>query len=98
MLVRNGDDIAIAAVPKLTLVRFSGRIVRQALVNMQALDVKVNSAPNVELSYKPVVGISGGPVVSNGRVIAMNSFADPGTRASTWALRIKPGAEALLNR
>ena len=32
----------------------------------------------------------GGPVISNGKVIAMNSFADPGTRKHTWALRLLP--------
>lgn len=97
VFVRQGEDLAIAAVPQLQMLRLNGKVLRQAQVEVVAADLKVKNSPNVELSYRPVVGMSGGPVVSEGRVIAMNSFADPATRLSTWALQIKPVSQPLLN-
>jgi hypothetical protein len=89
-LARDGQDIDIVKVTKLSRLHLSGNLVRSAVVSLKALDIDLKSSPNVELSYRPVVGISGGPVISNGKVIAMNSFADPGTRQSTWALQLQP--------
>jgi hypothetical protein len=88
-LARVGKDVDIVSVPHLERMHLSGSLVRQATVTLKALDIDLKASPNLELSYKPVVGISGGPVTSNGQVIGMNSFADPGTRQHTWALQIR---------
>jgi hypothetical protein len=87
-LVREGFDIGIAKVTSLSRLHLEGKLLRSATVSLKASDIDLKSSPNLELSYQPVVGISGGPVTSNGKVIAMNSFADPSTRKSTWALQI----------
>lgn len=97
LLIREGLDMGIHSVRKLQRLRFTGKILRQATVELNADDVKIKSSPNVQLSYEPIVGLSGGPVVSNGHVIAMNSFADPATRKSSWALELRPANTSLLN-
>jgi hypothetical protein len=87
-LVREGEDVTIAKVSNLSRLHLQGKLLRSAIVNLKASDIDLKASPNVELSYQPVVGISGGPVTADGKVIAMNSFADPRTRKSTWALRL----------
>jgi hypothetical protein len=89
-LTRVGQDVEIVKVNNLTRLHLSGNLVQSAVVNIKAADIDLKSSPNLELSYQPVVGISGGPVTSGGKVIAMNSFADPGTRKHTWALQLAP--------
>lgn len=89
VLRRQGLDINIVSVPRLQRLHLVGQVVRTATVNLKAADIDLKGSPNVELSYKPIVGISGGPVTSRGKVIAMNSFADPGTFKHTWALQLK---------
>jgi hypothetical protein len=91
VLSRQGLDIAIVSVPRLQRVFAKGLVIRKINVDMKAIDVELDKSPSVQVSYAPIVGMSGGPVVSGGRVIAMNSFADPGTRKSTWALELEPG-------
>lgn len=88
-LVRVGKDVDIVSISRLERMHLSGSLVRQATVTLKAHDIDLKASPNLELSYKPLVGISGGPVTSNGQVIGMNSFADPETRQHTWALQIK---------
>jgi hypothetical protein len=89
-LMRQGSLIEIIAVEHLARIHLEGTTLRQALVNLKAGDIELKVAPELELSYQPIVGISGGPVVIDGKVVAMNSFADPSTRKSTWALQVKP--------
>lgn len=95
ILVRQGLDIGISSVPHLTRLHLSGKVVRLVQVNLKAADINLKSSPSVELSYQPIVGISGGPVTANGKVIAMNSFADPGTFKHTWALQLKSSSNGL---
>jgi hypothetical protein len=87
-LAWNGPLLEITAVPRLARLHLTGTLVRHALVNLDATDVKLNASPDMELSYRPVVGMSGGPVLAGGKVVAMNSFADPTTREHTWALTL----------
>ncbi|MGZ3721393.1 MAG: hypothetical protein ACXVA9_00600 [Bdellovibrionales bacterium] len=94
-LERQGLDVNIVKVSSLTRLHLSGTLVRSAVVNLKAADIDLKSSPNYELSYQPVVGISGGPVTSGGKVIAMNSFADPGTRKHTWALQLVGASSGL---
>jgi hypothetical protein len=91
ILVRQGADLAIVAVPHLSRLFMQGKILRQVRVELKASDIDLKSSPEYELSYTPIVGISGGPVVAHGQVIAMNSFADPSTRRQTWALDLSQG-------
>lgn len=81
-------EVEITGVPKLERVSARGRILRRARIDLTAADVKLANSPNFELDYEPIVGMSGGPVVSGGKVIAMNSFADPVSRRRTWALEL----------
>lgn len=97
LLERQGLDMGIHSVRKLQRLRFAGKILRQATIELNALDVQLKDSANVQLSYEPIVGLSGGPVVANGHVIAMNSFADPATRKSSWALELRPAGVTLLN-
>ncbi len=89
VLVRKGKHVKIAKVPSLERRRLRGMVLRQAPVEMRADDVHMKGVNCVQLSYTPIVGFSGGPVISvRGRVIAMNSFAEPATRAQTWAVSL----------
>lgn len=97
ILTRQGEDVTILSVPQLTRLHLKGQVVRTANVNLKAADIDLKGSPNVELSYQPVVGISGGPVTSRGKVIAMNSFADPGTFKHTWALQLKSSSPLGVN-
>jgi hypothetical protein len=85
---KNGE-LEISHVPVLSRVRLSGQVLQQARVNLKSTDVNLNEAPCLKVSYRPVVGTSGGPVTANGRVVGMNSFADPGTREHTWILDLR---------
>ncbi len=69
-LERHGLEIDIVRVPSLSRLHLSGTLVRSAVVSIKASDIDLKSSPNFELSYQPVVGISGGPVTANGEVIA----------------------------
>lgn len=91
ILERKGSEITIASVPRLTRVFAKGLLIRKVNVDLKAPDVELKGSPSIQVSYEPVKGMSGGPVVSGGKVIAMNSFADPQTRKSTWALELQPG-------
>jgi len=95
ILERQGVDVAVTRVEHLQRLHLSGKLIRTAQINLKASDIDLKGSPEMELSYKPVVGISGGPVTSNGKVIAMNSFADPGTFKHTWALHIKAQTSGL---
>ncbi|MGZ3774403.1 MAG: hypothetical protein ACXVCN_11830 [Bdellovibrio sp.] len=86
-IAKSGNDLVITSVPKLQRIQSYGRIVRSSLVHINASDVKLEHVPCFELSYKPVVGLSGGPMLKDGHVIAMNSFADP-SHQSTWAVQL----------
>jgi hypothetical protein len=78
--------LAITAVPILQRIYASGNILQSNNVSIRSIDVNLSNSPCYKLSYQPVVGLSGGPVSAGGRVIAINSFADPSTRAQTWAI------------
>lgn len=84
VLAREGKDIVIQSVPRLQRLIQHGQLLRMAKVELRASDVNLKSAPCLQVSYKPVVGISGGPVLLNGQLIGMNSFADPSGQSS-WA-------------
>ncbi|MGE4131935.1 MAG: hypothetical protein AB7F86_09870 [Bdellovibrionales bacterium] len=81
-----GSEIEVMSVPKLERLYARGSVLRSAQIDLKANDVTLQSAPCIQLSYEPIKGFSGGPVVHKGRVVAMNSFADPKTRQQTWAL------------
>lgn len=83
----NGE-VEITSVPSLDRVTVRGRILRRARVDLKAADLKLVDSPGFELDYAPIVGMSGGPVVARGKVVAMNSFADPNSRRRTWALEL----------
>lgn len=87
VLERRGADMVITAVPKLERLHLNGTILRHSEVNLRSSDLNLQAAPCVQLSYQPIRGFSGGPVVANGKVIGMNSFADPGN-SHTWALQV----------
>jgi hypothetical protein len=89
VLERRGDELGISHVPALSRVRLTGQVLQQAKVSLKSADVNLNEAPCLRVSYRPVVGTSGGPVTANGRVVGMNSFADPGTREHTWILDLR---------
>jgi hypothetical protein len=79
--------LAIISVEKLNRFNTQGLLETSRTVNLRAIDVNLTGTPCLRLSYRPVVGLSGGPVIAaNGKVIGMNSFADPTTRAHTWAI------------
>lgn len=83
-----GEDLRITSVPQLHRLHMTGGLTRSVRVNIEAVDLSLKETPCLELDYIPVVGMSGGPVLENGRVIGMNSFADPTTRAHTWAVAL----------
>ena len=95
-IARQGKDITVVSVPKLERLRLTGNVVRVAVMNLKAPDLELKGAPDVELTYQPIVGISGGPVVANGKVIAMNSFADPWSFKHTWALQLRGPTKPIL--
>lgn len=84
VLAREGEDLVIVSVPRLTRLHFQGELLQSTRVDLQAADVKLSNAPCLKVSYRPVRGISGGPVLAGGEVVGMNSFADPGGVAQTW--------------
>jgi hypothetical protein len=94
-LTRVGADVVVTAVDHLERLHLSGTVIRTAQVNLKATDLELKGSPEVEFSYQPVVGISGGPVTSNGKVIAMNSFADPATFKHTWGLQLRASTSGL---
>lgn len=81
--------VDIVGVPALQRRHMTGRVLREAQINLHAQDVVLKDAPCVQLSYEPIVGMSGGPVVVGGAVLGMNSFGDPGTRQQSWAVRFR---------
>lgn len=92
-LIHKGSDVDVAAVPHLQRLILTGRVLRVTDVTLKSPNINLRGEPSVQLSYQPIVGISGGPVVSDGKVIAMNSFAEPSTFKQTWAvdLQSQPG-------
>lgn len=84
VLAWRGNDLVITSVPHLTRLHFRGELVQRARVDLEADDVKLKGAPCLKVSYRPVRGISGGPVIAGGEVVGMNSFADPGGFTQTW--------------
>lgn len=84
-----GDHLEIKAVPLLNRLDGQGDLEGESRVNLESNDVNLNEIPCLHLTYRPIVGLSGGPVLGNdGKVIGMNSFADPRDRASTWAIAL----------
>jgi hypothetical protein len=80
--------LRITSVPHLSRLHAEGNLLRHVRVELSSNDVNLKNAPCVQVSYKPVVGLSGGPVVSGDRVVGMNSFAEPESRASTFAVGV----------
>lgn len=82
--------IRIVEVKKLARLSLTGQLMDRKTVDLKAADVQLLSTPCLRVSYSPIVGMSGGPVVSEtGQVVAVNSFADPSTRSTTWAVEIE---------
>ena len=84
--VQRPHFLTITSVPHLARLHSEGTILRSARLELTSQDVNLRNAPCTQVSYRPVVGLSGGPVLSGSRVIGINSFADPSARASTWAI------------
>lgn len=88
-LARVDGHITVTRVRKLARARLTGDLVRRATVTLAASDVSLRDVPCLQLSYRPIVGFSGGPVMDlDGRVLGMNSFAEPSTQARTWAVSL----------
>lgn len=83
-----GQKIEITSVPHLERIKMKGTLLRQTKVSVKATDVNLDQTPSLQLSYKPVVGTSGGPVTMNGALVGFNSFADPNGRQTTWAVEL----------
>jgi hypothetical protein len=83
-----GPRLKITSVPHLERLHAEGHILRELNVELASSDVNLKNAACVQLSYKPIVGLSGGPVFTGNSVIGMNSFADPAARESTWAVKV----------
>lgn len=88
LLARVGSDLAVVSVPHLDRLNSRGQLLKKANVDLTAADVKLKSIPCLQVSYLPVRGLSGGPVLLNGQVIGMNSFADPTGVNRTWAVEM----------
>lgn len=88
VLARVNGDIQVVAVPHLQRLVARGQLLRSVPVELKATDVNMNGVTCFEVSYQPVKGMSGGPLVSGGKVIGMNSFADPVSGARTWAVSL----------
>lgn len=80
-------ELKIMSVPKLQRVSFKGHLLGIETVTLSSNDVNLNSVKCLKLTYSPVLGLSGGPVLVNGRVVAINSFAEPDRREVTYAVR-----------
>lgn len=87
VLAKQGADLVIVSVPKLQRQSAQGALLQATVVDLRAKDVTLKKAPCLNVGYKPVVGLSGGPLLVKGRVVGMNSFADP-LQVSTWALQL----------
>jgi hypothetical protein len=87
VLALAGLRLRITSVPRLERLHAEGSVLRNVRVELASNDVNLKNAPCVQVSYKPVVGLSGGPVVSGGQVVGMNSFGlNEEAHASTWAV------------
>ena len=67
-------------------VRLEGNLTADAPVHLTTGVVQLKAAC-IQLNFGPIVGISGGPVTYQGKVIGMNSFGDPASR-TTWAVKL----------
>ena len=94
-LERVGDKIEITDVPSLERIHLRGSIVQRSRVDLSAVDVTLKETPCVQVSYQPIRGMSGGPLLAGGRVIGVNSFADPMTQRQTWAVAFDPRTSVL---
>lgn len=88
-LERINGEIEITSVPSLKRYREEGVLLDLVRVQVRAADVNLDFVPCLQLSYRPIVGFSGGPVIYQGKVVAMNSFAEPQKRNSTFAVQLK---------
>lgn len=70
----------------------SGHVLRYFKISINGNDVKLSNIYGFEVSFKSVVGMSGGPLIDiNGKVIAMLSFglpADSNVKTQTFAIAI----------
>ena len=94
ILEKRGADLVIVSVPKLERMKLNGTVLQHSQIDLRSSDLNLKGAPMVQLSYQPIKGFSGGPVTSQGKVIGMNSFADPNGNGRTWALQV---TNSLLN-
>lgn len=85
-----GDDLVVTRVLQLRRIHAFGSLMRSARIDLASNDVNLVGAVCLQLSYKPILGLSGGPITRHGKVVAMNSFADP-SRRTTWAIRLARG-------
>jgi hypothetical protein len=91
----SGQDIEIRRVQKLERIHAQGQILQRARVDLAASDVHLRQTDCVQVGFLPVVGLSGGPLTLNGRIVGMNSFAGD-QRSSTWAVVLEPKTLRLL--
>lgn len=88
VLARVNGRIQVVAVPHLQRLVARGQLLRSVPVELKADDVNMSGVNCFEVGFQPIKGMSGGPLVSNGQVIGMNSFADPVSGARTWAVNL----------
>lgn len=93
----DGKDLLITATPHLARLHKSGPLVQTSLLTLISNDVNLQNKPCLQVKYQPVVGLSGGPITSNGQIVAINSFADP-AKDSTWGIQLNTPMVAELYR
>jgi hypothetical protein len=87
VLFRNGPDLFLMAVPNLQRIKTRGHLLRFATFYLTSADVTLKNALCLQVSYVPILGLSGGPVLINGQVVGMNLFSDV-SKKSSWALSL----------
>lgn len=88
VLYWDGPRLRIDSVPRLEKIRLSGEVLRQGKVTLGSADVNLVEAPAFQTSYPAIVGTSGGPILSQGKVIGFNSFSDPTSRTA-WGISVE---------
>lgn len=82
-----GDELVITRVSQLRRIHTYGALLQAARIDLSSNDVNLVGADCLQISYQPIVGLSGGPITRNGKVVGMNSFADP-SKQTTWAIHL----------
>lgn len=81
--------LEIISVPRLERVHLQGELVSQTKIDLRAPDVTLVKTPCLQVTYPPIRGISGGPLLVDGQVVGVNSFGDPRAESRTWAVDLE---------